>query len=739
MDQLKIFEKKDFHEIESLRKRISELEKTQEELRRIQKELSEVEKRYKNMFENATEGIFQTTPDGKIINANPSFARIHGYSSPEEMIREVKNLADELYVDPKDWQNLIEIVEKEGMVKNFEVKMYKKDRSIHWISINMRAIRDKDGKTLYYEGTMQDITERKLAEEALRESEERYRVAIEHSNDGVAIIGGSTHLFVNRRFVEIFEYESPEEIIGKPITFVVHPDDQDLVKSISMKRTKGEPVPKRYEFKGITKTGKIINLEVSAASISYKGKPAYLVYLRDITNRKESERLLMEEKERLNTLLENAPIGIALIDERAMFRYVNPKFREIFGYDTKDVPDGKTFLRKVFPDHEYRRKVISEWIENVKNTQVGQKFPRIFTVCTKHGEKKVINFIPVRLATKEHLIAFEDITERIKAEEALKRSKDELERLNVIKSKAIDHISHELKTPVSVLLGNLRILKRKLIELNMISPFEKIIEAMERNTSRLLQISKETDEIFKLQVEFESVSLTMEMEDFLRRLMRMVGVPPAIRFHWEAVRDWLLKSFLAEKEGVEDVELLSLIRNVIESTRKKIINRRIEITLKNGDTATIRINPKILSNTLNGIIKNAIENTPDGGRVEIKMEKLEDRVLIHIRDTGVGITEENLAYLFDGLFHAEATELYRSKKPYEFGAGGKGLELFMIKRYGLKYGFDITVKSKRCIYIPTEKDVCPGDANLCPHILDPQECMDTGGTVFTLSFVLPNP
>jgi len=738
MENVKELKNLESPKTESQTRSVRELQRREEEIERLKRELEEVEKKYKNVFENATWGIFQTTPDGRILDANPSFAKIHGYSSPREMMEEIKDIASQLYVNPKDREILIEKVEKEGMVSNFEVQMYRKDKSVQWISINMRAVKDEEGRTLYYEGTMQDVTDRKLAALALKESEERYRVAIENSNDGIAIIGGDMHLYVNKRFVEMFEYESPQDIIGKPITFVVHPDDQELVRRISTMRRRGEPVPKRYEFKGITRTGKIIYVEVSAASISFKGQPAYLVFLRDITERKEAEKLLMEEKERLNTLLENAPIGIALISEKGVFKYVNPKFREIFGYDRRDVPDGKTFLRRLFPDHNYRRKVIAEWVENVRNIQVGQKFPRIFTISAKNGEKKIINFIPVRLATGEHIIAFEDITERIEAEEALKKSKDELERLNVIKSKAIDHISHEIKTPVSVFLGNLRILKRKLTNMNMLSHFEKMIEAMERNANRLLEISRETDEIFKSQIEFERVSLTMEMDDLLTRLERVIEVPREIKSKWEALKAWIMGT-LAIKEETEEVEILSLVEKVIENTKRKMIGREIDLKLNNPINCVLRINSKVLFSTLNGLIKNAVENTPDGGEVTIEMEKLEERLIIRVNDTGIGISEENLSHIFDGLFHAEATELYRSRKPYDFGAGGKGLELFMIRRYALKYGFEISVDSVRCKFIPSEKDSCPGNTKVCKYISDPQECKSTGGTVFTLSFPLPNP
>ena len=137
-----------------------------------------------------------------------------------------------------------------------------------------------------------EITERKVAENQFIESEERYRVAIEHSNDGVAIVRGNQHIYVNQKFLEIFGYDRPEEIIGNPTYMTVHPDDQKMVVEYNQKRQKGESVPSRYEFKGIQKDGTAIFVEVSAAAIVYRGEPCSLVYLRDISERRKLEEKL---------------------------------------------------------------------------------------------------------------------------------------------------------------------------------------------------------------------------------------------------------------------------------------------------------------------------------------------------------------------------------------------------------------------------------------------------------------
>lgn len=144
----------------------------------------------------------------------------------------------------------------------------------------------------------------KQAEEALRESEERYRIAIEHSNDGVAIVKGDQHVYVNRQFLNMFGYERPEEVLGMTRFFTVHPDDRERVAALNLGRQRGEPVPARYEFKGIRKDGSILYVEVSATRIVYQGAPATLAYLRDVSERKqhEEERRQSQKMQAIGTL-----------------------------------------------------------------------------------------------------------------------------------------------------------------------------------------------------------------------------------------------------------------------------------------------------------------------------------------------------------------------------------------------------------------------------------------------------
>ncbi|MCX8021727.1 MAG: PAS domain S-box protein [Syntrophorhabdaceae bacterium] len=720
-------------EVERLKKRVEELERSEEELKKVEAELREAEEKYRHIYENATEGIFQITPEGRFLSANPSLAKIHGYDSPEELITSITDIGRQLYVDPKRRLELLAKLERDGFAQDFEVEMYRKDRSLHWISINIKAVKDKNGKILYTEGTMQDITKRKMAEKALIESEERYRTAIEHSNDGITIVQGNKHQYVNRRFVEMFEYESPEEIIGRPITFVVHPDDHELVININRRRQRGEEVPSRYEFKGITKKGRVIYVEVSGTSTQYREAPVYLIYLRDITERKMAEEALRTERNRLRTLTDFAPFGIAMIDKTGKYRYVNPKFKEIFGYDINDIPNGRVWFKKLFPDPAYRKKVISSWVEDIKNRRQGERVPRTFDVVCKDGTKKTINFIPVRLYTGEFLVSFEDITERIAAHEALIKSHKELENLNRAKTKAVNHISHELKTPLAVIQGHIRILKRKLKDLSLEGTFKSTIDSLERNLERLFAISKETDEIFRVSMEIESSVVCDDLDRLLRRIGAISEMPQPVKEHWNALKGWLDQFNIGYEESYQSIDLYPFIRSIVEKIKEMAKHRNIEFKVKGEEFIFVSIDPHLLKDIAVSILKNSVENTPDGGKIEVVVEQKEDRAWIHFTDFGIGITEENQKYIFDGMFHTKETEMYASKKPFDFGAGGKGLELLRIRMYAKRTGLEIKMVSKRCEFIPKDTDICPGDISKCPYCKTREDCFNSGWTTFSVS------
>jgi PAS domain S-box-containing protein len=163
--------------IRNLQKRLQaqNLHLQQEIRERQQAEASrrEAEEKYRSIFENATEGIFQVTPEGRYITANPALARILGYDSPEELMSQVTNFIQQLYVQPMLREDLDALLLRYDFVSDVESQVYRQDRLIIWISENIRTVRDADGRLLYYEGTVADITERRKTEDALRHAREQ--------------------------------------------------------------------------------------------------------------------------------------------------------------------------------------------------------------------------------------------------------------------------------------------------------------------------------------------------------------------------------------------------------------------------------------------------------------------------------------------------------------------------------------------------------------------------------------
>jgi signal transduction histidine kinase len=271
--------------------------------------------------------------------------------------------------------------------------------------------------------------------------------------------------------------------------------------------------------------------------------------------------------------------------------------------------------------------------------------------------------------------------------DALEQSRHELERINRAKGKALDHLAHELRTPLALIQGIVRLLKQKLIENSTHEGFAKLFDTVDRNLQRLFETQRETDKIMRT---YSGVA--------------------------------------------EPIPLLSFIRGAVEEAKGKAKGRLLSLEIEGQEDPIILADPGVLADIVTGLVKNAVENTPDEGLIRIIVEEQDGKALLKVRDFGIGITDENIAGIFEGLVHTQDTDLYGSKKPYEFYAGGKGLDLHLMKIYSQRFGFHITVESTRCIYLPTDKDLCPGRISLCPHCKGPEICVASGGSTFCVIF-----
>lgn len=247
------------------------------------------EEKYRQIFENAGEGIFQSTPEGCYLTANPALARMHGFDSPAELIRSRRDISRETYVEPAQREEFKRLLEEHGSVRGFEHETWRKDGSKIWISVNAHAVRDETGTIRYYEGTAQDITERKRAEQALRESEERYRELFENSKDAFYVQDMTgVYVSINRAAEKLTGY-SREEIIGRHFSEFMTPEYARYVQRQLQKKLDpaGETT---YEIEMITRKGRHVPVEISSRLIFELGVPVGVQgCFRDVSEKKKAQ------------------------------------------------------------------------------------------------------------------------------------------------------------------------------------------------------------------------------------------------------------------------------------------------------------------------------------------------------------------------------------------------------------------------------------------------------------------
>ncbi len=256
------------------------------------------EEKYRGIFENAVEGIFQSSPEGRYLSANPSLARIYGYDSPSHLIHGVRDIAAEIYADPSTRDEFCHKMRTEGSVSGFEARARRRDGSVIWTSENARVVRTPDGRVLYYEGTVEDITARREVEDALRSSQERYALAAQGSNGGLwewDVV--QDRFYYSPRWAAIVGVE-PGELSDKPDEWWArtHPRDIDLLKQEIQSHFDGHTGHFECEFRMLHKDGTWRwVLSRGTALRDERGRPQRMAgSVEDVTARKRVEEQLIQ-------------------------------------------------------------------------------------------------------------------------------------------------------------------------------------------------------------------------------------------------------------------------------------------------------------------------------------------------------------------------------------------------------------------------------------------------------------
>jgi len=392
------------------------------ESKQAENAIRESEEKYRSLTEHLNVGVYRNTvgAEGRFIEANPAIVEMFGYKKKNEFL---KLKVSDLYKNPEERKKFNEKMISEGFVRNEEIQLQKRDGTPFFGSISAVAVKDEKGKVKYYDGIIEDITKRKLTEEALRESEKRYRGIFDSATDSFLIFDYEGNIVEgNPQACKMYGY-SHDELIKLSGKDIVHPDYYFLFGKFKQDvKTLGEF---HSESIDIRKDGTQFNIEVSGTKFNYKGKSHLLAVVRDITERKkmEFELILLSDAARMSI------DSIVISDFEGKITNVNEATLKMYGTDDKADLIGKSSFDIIAPeDKEKAAAGMKETMEKgyIKDREYyivikdGGKIPIEMSVSIIKGKDgKPIGFVSVT----------RDITERKQAQEELQESEEKYRQL----------------------------------------------------------------------------------------------------------------------------------------------------------------------------------------------------------------------------------------------------------------------------------------------------------------------
>jgi len=619
-----------------------------------------------------------------------------------------------------------------------------------------------------------EIAGRKLAEDALRKSERRPRTLLGFAPYPAVVFTMEGRVsYVNPAFTEIFGWTF-EELRGKNIPYV--PPGLEAETSDNIKKLFHEKIILRHETKRLTKDGRILDVVMRAAVFSETpNEPAgELVILRDVTREKHSamnnEAILrismaLPEYPDLEELLDyvSAEIKRLLDTEAGVVILLDEEKQELFfpGVAYDDTATQKRVKEMRFRMDQIDQVVAERVIKTGEPIIINDtsKIRKSYPVRDRKLGYQTRNFLQVPLKSNDRIIGAltamnkkEGIFQQADVEllsmiaatvalsienarfaEELKRAYREMSSLNRAKDKVFHHLSHELKTPVAVLYPSLNILAKKLQTLPE-DTWKPTIERAKRNLDRIMEIHYQVEDIIRDRSSRTRDYIHMLLDQCADEVEALIAEKTGEGAGIERIRERIEEIFGLKSEQPEEISLQQFVEERLEQLKPQFSHRDVEVTGLIETVPSVCIPRDPLRKVVDGIIKNAVENTPDEGKIEVIVRQKEGGAELVARDYGVGIVESDQVRIFEGFFSTQDTMAYSSRRPFDFNAGGKGADLLRMKIFSERYNFKIHMISTRCGFIPKAKDVCPGRISKCHHCRDRKDCYVSGGTTFYVYF-----
>ena len=409
---------------EELENRNQELEQAESEWKQAEKALRESEEKYRGLIEGLDEATYRMSlPDGKYEYMSPAARKVFGHSA-EEFIENpllIRKLIHPDFVEyfEEKWADLIE----EKVPPTYKYKILDPEGNERSIVQSNTGIFDDSGNLIAIEGLCRDITKKVRAEEALLESEKKYRTLFDDASEAILVAQNGVFVFTNQKGEELFGYPQ-EELVSRPLTDFVHEEDREMVRDRHIRRLKGEIFAATYPFRIMCKSGDIKWVELNVALFSWDKKPATLCFMMDITERKHTEEALRESEEKYRGLFDESITAVYLFDKKKNFLDSNQAGLDLLGYPREEllsmsIPDVDADPMVVQPAHE--QLLSGDRIINYEH-KLRRKDGKVITVL--NNSRPLTNDDEQIVGMQSTLI---DITERKRAEEEIRRSKILLE------------------------------------------------------------------------------------------------------------------------------------------------------------------------------------------------------------------------------------------------------------------------------------------------------------------------
>lgn len=605
-------------------------------IKATEKALLDSEEKFSRIFENIPIGIYRTTTEGKLVFANNTLCQMLGYSL-EELLED--GVPENLF-NKENHKEFEQTIKSTGVVYAYEDIWRRKNNTELYVLQSARAIKNSQGEIEYYEGSIQDISDRKRNEYRLNVQ----NTALKTAANGIVItdINGSV-VWINPAFTKLTGYNETD-VLGQKLNILnSEMQDNDFYRYLWNTISTGHPW--RGEIVNKRKSGSLYTEEQTITPVMDENSEIthYIAIKQDITERKRTEQALLESEERFRSIYENAVLGIFRMNKEGRFQMANPALIKMLGYDSYRA---MVISEDLNPEIEkYNARKIIALIEDLDE---------IYGVETKLKRKSGDEFfatVNLRIVRDEnfHIKHYEgimeDISERKTIENELIKAKDTAEKSDKLKSEFLAQMSHEIRTPVNTILNFVSLIKNELTGSNN-KEINRCFEIIGIASSRLIR----------------TIDLMLNMSEL-----------QAGNYEYSPTNVNLYKR---------------ITEQVNKEYKKEAIAKNIELNILNeAKDTSVFIDEYSIMQIISNILDNAIKYTSEGEILTRFYQDTDRKLNIEISDTGIGISDEYLPYLFEPFTQEE--------QGYTRHYEGNGLGLALVKKYCELNNLEINVKSKK--------------------------------------------